>query len=126
MAKPNYLIFEVREGETRRRIKFRSWAFVLVFGLLLAVLALVDRGGIDQVRTGTTGATGLTGCQLEVAADELNVRAAPSADAVQVEVLTRGRRVDGTRTVTDGFRELTGGHWAAEEFLTPLPGTDCA
>jgi len=120
MAKPNYLIFEVREGETRRRIKFRSWAFVLVFGVLLAVLALVDRGGIDQVRTGATG------CQLEVAADELKVRAAPSADAVQVEVLTRGRRVDGTRTVTDGFRELAGGHWAAEEFLTPLPGTDCA
>jgi hypothetical protein len=38
----------------------------------------------------------------------------------------RGMRVDGTKVVTDGFRELEAGRWAADQFLAPLPGSDCA
>jgi hypothetical protein len=33
--------------------------------------------------------------------------------------------VDGTTTVTGGFRELEGDRWAADQFLTPMPGTNC-
>ena len=43
----------------------------------------------------------------------------------QVEVLSEGSVVDGTQTVTDGFRELEGGRWAADQYLTPLPDTNC-
>lgn len=99
---------------------YRGWAFVLVVGALLAVVALIDRGSLDELRDGSTG------CQLEVSAAELNVRSGPSEAAQLVEVLTRGDRVDGTRVVTDGFRELEAGRWAANQFLTPLVGTNCA
>jgi hypothetical protein len=102
---------------------FRSWTFVLVAGVVLALVALLDRGGLDELRT---SADGSTGCQLEVAAEQLNVRTGPSQEAGLVETLARGDRVDGTRVVTDGFRELEDGRWAAEQFLTPLPGTNCA
>ena len=102
---------------------FKGWAFVLVAGVVLAVIDIVDRGGLDEIRS---LADGSTGCQLEVAADELNVRSGPSPDAVLVQVLARGDKVDGTHVVTDGFRELEGGRWAANQFLTPLPGTNCA
>jgi hypothetical protein len=54
------------------------------------------------------------------------VRTGPSQEAALVETLARGARVDGTRVVTDGFRELEEGRWAADQFLTPLPGTNCA
>ena len=42
-----------------------------------------------------------------------------------MEVLSEGSVVDGTQTVTDGFRELEGGRWAADQYLTPLPDTNC-
>ena len=99
---------------------YSGWAFVLVVGALLALVALIDRGGLDELRDGATG------CQLEVSADELDVRSGPSRDAPLVEVLTKGKRVDGTRVVTDGFRELGSGRWAANQSLTPLVGTNCA
>ena len=40
-------------------------------------------------------------------------------------MLTEGAVVDGTTTVTNGFRELEGNRWAADQFLTPLPNTNC-
>ena len=101
---------------------FKGWTFVLVAGVVLALLAIVDRGGLGAI----TVANGSTGCQLEVVADELNVRTGPSPGAAPVETLTRGMRVDGTKVVTDGFRELEEGRWAADQFLAPLPGSDCA
>lgn len=100
---------------------FKGWTFVVVAGVVLAFLAIIDRGGLNEI----SAANGSTGCQLEVIADELNVRAGPSQDAALVETLLRGTRIDGTRVVTDGFRELEEGRWAASEFLAPLPGTDC-
>jgi hypothetical protein len=101
---------------------FKGWGFVLVAGVALAALAMLDRGGFSEV----PGADGSTGCQLEVVADELNVRTGPSQEATLVETLRRGAVIDGTRVVTDGFRELEEGRWAADQFLTPLPGTNCA
>jgi hypothetical protein len=101
---------------------FKGWTFVLVAGMVLALLAIIDRGGLGAI----TVANGSTECQLEVVADELNVRTGPSPGAALVETLTRGMRVDGTKVVTDGFRELEEGRWAADQFLAPLPGSDCA
>jgi hypothetical protein len=60
-----------------------------------------------------------------VSAAELRVRSGPSTDSQQVETLSEGVVVDGTRVVTNGFRELSGNRWAADQFLTPLPGTNC-
>jgi hypothetical protein len=100
---------------------FKGWTFVVVAGVALGLLAIVDRGGLSEV----AAADGSTGCQLEVIADELNVRNGPSQGAALVETLPRGTRIDATRVVTDGFRELEQGRWAADAFLTPLPGTEC-
>ncbi|MDN5750631.1 MAG: hypothetical protein L0H64_19330, partial [Pseudonocardia sp.] len=55
---------------------YRGWPFVLVLGVLLAVIALFDRGSIDL-----TQSDGATGCSLEVTTDELNVRAGPAEAA---------------------------------------------
>ena len=100
---------------------FKGWTFVIVAGVVLAFLAIIDRGGLNEI----SAANGSTGCQLEVIADELNVRAGPSQDAALVETLLRGTQIDATSVVTDGFRELEAGRWASDQFLTPLPGTDC-
>jgi hypothetical protein len=99
---------------------FRGWLFVVVLGVFLAVVALVHRGGVEEL-----AADGSTGCQLEVTTERLNVRSEPRADAELIEMLERADRVDATRVVTNGFRELEEGRWASNEFLTPLPGSDC-
>jgi hypothetical protein len=102
----------------------RGWGLVLLIGVVLTILALLDAprdGDVDTVPV----TDGSTGCQLRVAAAELRVRAGPSTDSDQVEILTEGTVVDGTSVVTDGFRQLEGDRWAADQFLTPMPGTNC-
>ena len=101
---------------------FRSWFFVLVAGGVLALVAVIDRGGLAELRA---AADGSTGCQMEVSVEELNVRTNPSQTAAPVQTLTRGTKIDATRNVVDGFRELEGGRWAFNQYLTPLPNTNC-
>lgn len=119
MAGRRYFLLTNEKG-TFPRVDTRSWAFVVVLGALLTVLALVDRGSLDEAR-----ADGSTGCRLEVTTDQLNVRAGPAAESELVGTVTRGEVLDGLTTVTDGFRELEDGRFVADEFLTPVPGTDC-
>ena len=102
----------------------RGWGLVLLTGVVLTVLALLDAPRASDSDTAVV-ADGSTGCQLRVAAAELRVRAGPSTDSDQVEILSEGTVVDGTRVVVDGFRQLEGNRWAADQFLTPMPGTNC-
>jgi hypothetical protein len=105
---------------------FHGWFFVLVAGLLLALVAIFDAGGLGQPTAPASTADGSTGCRLEVVTDQLNVRAGPGQDAELVGTLSRGDVVDGTPIVTNLYRRLEDGNWAVTEFLTPLPGSNCA
>lgn len=101
---------------------YKGWGFVLVVGVVLAVLAMIDRGGVGDLDP----ADGSTGCRLEVIADDVNVRTGSSTDSELVLTLNRGEVVDGTRDVVDGFRRLDDDRWASDAFLSPLPNTNCA
>ena len=105
---------------------FRGWAFVVVAGVVLTVLALIDQGGVGAI-TPSGDADGSTGCVVlvQVANDELNLRDAPSVDANQVGQLANGSRVDATTEVQGDFRRLEDGRWAATQFLVPEPGSTC-
>jgi hypothetical protein len=109
------------------RRNYRGWGWVIVAGIVLTALSLLD-GPVGPTATGTATTTSQPAaveCQLRVSAAELRVRSGPSTDSQQVETLSEGVVVDGTRVVTNGFRELSGNRWAADQFLTPLPGTNC-
>jgi hypothetical protein len=108
----------------KKPFRLRGWGLVIVSGIVLTTLAMLDAPNVSSTGA-VASADNSTGCQLRVSAAELRVRSAPSTDADQVEVLSEGVVVDGTKTVTDGFRELEGGRWAADQYLTPLPNTDC-
>ncbi|GAA2780498.1 SH3 domain-containing protein [Saccharopolyspora taberi] len=64
-------------------------------------------------------------CRFQVTADVLNVRGGPAVGEPQVGSLTGGEQVTGTATVVDGFRDLGGGRWVSDEFVTPAPGSSC-
>jgi hypothetical protein len=102
---------------------FSGWLFVLVAGVVLAVLAIIDGGGFSQTPAVTSD--GSTGCRLEVSTDQLNVRAGPAQDAELLRTLSRGDFVDGTAIQTNLYRQLEDGSWAVTEFLTPVPGSNC-
>src|SRR4051794_18359471 len=95
---------------------FKGWTFVLIAGVVLALLAIIDRGGLGALPT----ATGTSACQLEVTTDQLNVRNGPSEGAALVTTLNRGTHVDGTRVVTDGYRQMQDGRWALDQYLLPV------
>ncbi|WP_214407157.1 SH3 domain-containing protein [Pseudonocardia lacus] len=102
---------------------FKGWAFVLVAGCVLTVLALFDRGGTGALLPNQ--ADGSTGCTLTVTTEELNVRSGPSQNAELLGSLRQGEQVDGMPVVTDGFRQLEGDRWASDQYLTPVAGTVC-
>ncbi|MER7014105.1 SH3 domain-containing protein [Saccharopolyspora sp. NPDC000359] len=65
-------------------------------------------------------------CTFHVAADVLNVRSGPAAAEPKVDALRHGEQVSALPNVVDGFRDLGGGRWAAQQFLLPAPGSTCA
>jgi hypothetical protein len=105
---------------------FAGWGFVLVAGLLLALYAIFDAGGVGTSSGAGTISDGSSGCQLRVSSEPLNVRAGPSQETELLRVLHRGDVVDGTTIETNFYRQLEDGSWAATEFLTPVPGTNCS
>ena len=64
-------------------------------------------------------------CVVKVSADKLNVRAGPGTQHPVVDTLTAGSVVPADRLIQDGFRQLKPGRWVAEEYLHPLPGSNC-
>jgi hypothetical protein len=120
MAKRKYFIFKEVAGKGLR-LDFRSWPLVIVIGLLLALLSIIDRGGLEGVSSAVNGAA----CSFTVNADGVNVRSAATAASTPVQKLTKGETVAGTKTVTDGFRQLATDRWVLDSYLTPVPGNPC-
>jgi hypothetical protein len=119
---------------------FAGWSFVLFAGLLLALIAIIDGGGLNSggLNGGglsgsttptapaiTTTAAGAGSCQLQVTIDGLKVRAGPSQDTELLRTLGRGEIVEGTRIQSNLYRQLADGSWASTEFLTPVAGSNC-
>lgn len=114
---------------------FKSWAFVLFAGLLLAAIAVVQSGRLGPITAAALvpAADGSTGCQFRVTVSEtvngrrvLNVRSAPDLGAAIVTTLDDGTLVDTVGKPTNGFRQLEGGNnWASANHLTLVSGNDC-
>ena len=119
MAKRRYFILK-ETGGGKLRVDFRSWPLVIVIGLILAVLSLIDRGGLDE----TTAVEGQA-CTFTVTGTDVNVRTGATAASPAVQKLNQGETVVGTTTVTNGFRQMVGGAWVLDTLLTPVPGTVC-
>jgi hypothetical protein len=105
---------------TMSRPKLKGWPLVLVVGLALALLAVIDRGGLEAV-TSPSGS-----CGLRVTASQLNVRSGPSDQSEQLQQLAKGATLDGTSTVTNGFRQLKDGRWVFDQYVSPMAGSSCS
>ena len=101
---------------TLSRPKLKGWPMVIILGLALALIAVIDRGGL-----GPAG-----GCELRVTASQVNVRSAPTNQSASLQLLTQGATLDGTTTVTSGFRELKDGRWVYDQYVTPIVGSTCS
>ncbi|MBA2323021.1 MAG: hypothetical protein H0V92_03020 [Pseudonocardiales bacterium] len=103
----------------RDKITFtRKWPFALGLGLVLGLLALIDKGTLaaDQGLTST--------CQVTVVDTELlPVRSEPDAAAQPTAKynLKRGEQRGVTTTLQNGYRKLSDGNWALDRYLRPLP-----
>ena len=89
-----------------------------MIGLLLALFSIIDRGGLDAV----AGGRATPRCGFTVNGDDVNVRTEASASSPSVQKLAKGQSVSGTKTVTNGFRQLADGNWVLDGYLTPVPG----
>jgi uncharacterized protein YgiM (DUF1202 family) len=96
---------------------------VVVGGAVALGAFLLFAAHKDQ--SGSTGAGTSRPCTVTVTADQLNVRSSPDNNAAVVQTFAKGEVVSADRTILNGFRQLTPGHWAAREYLNPTPGSDC-
>jgi hypothetical protein len=101
---------------------YRGWGFVAIMTIALTIAVFATRGGFQTVGAGLSDPSG---CRVEVTADGVNVRSAPSTAAPVVETLRRGDLRPADKVVQGGFRKLAEGRWAAELYLTPVPGSNC-
>jgi hypothetical protein len=120
LAKRKYFIMK-ETGAGKLRVDFRSWAFVIVIGLILAILSIIDRGGLGEVTTVAAGNT----CSFTATGEAVNVRTGATAAAPSVQKLANGQTVIATKTLTNGFRQLADGTWVLDSLLTPVPGSVC-
>ena len=120
MAKRRYFILK-ETGGGKLRVDFRSWGLVIVIGLLLAVLSLIDRGGLGDTTTVVEGQA----CSFTVNGNDVNVRTGATAASPSVQKLPQGQTVVATKTVINGFRQMADGTWVLDSLLTPVPGTVC-
>lgn len=97
----------------------RMWVVIGVL-VLVAVLFVVQNN--KKTSAQTTGATG-SGCQMQVTADVLNVRAGADGKAKVVAKLTTGAMTGAQTTVQNGYRELSAGKWASNQFLKAVSGS---
>jgi hypothetical protein len=89
-----------------------------------AVLALMVYG--DEQPQNAEAAANPAECRVTVTADVLNVRATPALDAPIVGKFLKDAETSADKIVENGFRKIANDRWAAEEFLMPKEGHDCA
>jgi len=99
-----------------------SKRMLIVIGLLVvvALMLIVQNNKKSGAQPG--GATSTGACQMQVTADVLNIRSGPDDTATVVGKLSTGAVTAGTNTVQNGYRELSTGHWASNQFLKTLSG----
>ena len=96
---------------------------MVVLGVLAAAgLMYVANGG---EKLGAEGA-GTGECRVTVVADILNVRSGPADTQPIVSTMRRDFVVAAERRVENGFRMLSEGRWAKEEFVVPTGDGDCS
>lgn len=100
---------------------------LLVFAFLAAVVLIYVFGSEPGASAGGgSGGSGAgAGCRVSVTADILNVRSGPNLDAEVVGQFARDARTDATTKVTNGFRKISGGRWASDQYLRPVDGARC-
>lgn len=95
-----------------------SKRMLTVIGILVVVVVIfIFQGGKKADSQSSTGQ-----CQVQVNASLLNVRASPVDNAPVVAKLANGNTVAATSTQQNGYRELSDGHWASNQFLKVVTG----
>ena len=96
---------------------------LIVIGLVVVVALMVIVQNNKKSGAQPTGNTSSGACQMQVTADSLNIRSGPDNTATVVGKLSTGAMTAGTGTVQNGYRELSTGHWASNQFLKPVSGS---
>jgi hypothetical protein len=94
---------------------------LIVIGLVVVAALLVIQNNKKPGAASTGNSSGA--CQVQVTADQLNVRSGPDNTAAVVGKLNTGSVSAAQSTVQNGFRELSNGHWASTQFLKVVSGS---
>jgi hypothetical protein len=98
---------------------------LIIVGVLAAVALIYVIGTDKKAVAGGASAPSPTGCKVVVTADVLNARSDPETGAKVVGRYRQNAALDANLLVQNGFRQLTDGKWASNEFLKPTDGSRC-
>ena len=99
-----------------------SKRMLIVIGLVVLVGALLYIQNNKKPGAAPAGSSS-AGCQVQVTADQLNVRSGPDNTASVVGKLNTGAVTAALATVQNGYRELGTGRWASSQFLKVVSGS---
>lgn len=98
-----------------------SKRMLIVVGLLVLVAFLLIVQNNKKSGAQPTG-NSTAACQMQVTADVLNIRSGPDDTATVVGKLSTGAVTAAQTAVQNGYRELSTGHWASNQFLKAVSG----
>lgn len=95
----------------------------LAAGGVVALAVYSGYGGqaVDKVAPASSAA-----CSFTVSADTLNVRGGPEMSEPIIAKYKQGTEVHAQHDLQNGFRKLSEGRWAAEQYLAPVSGSTCS
>lgn len=90
------------------------------------IVALAVYSGSAGQAIGNVVPTSTTACTFTVNADTLNVRSGPEMSQPIIAKYKQGTEVHAQHDLQNGFRKLSEGRWAAEQYLAAVSGSTCS
>lgn len=94
-------------------------------GGAIAVLAVYS-GYAGKAASNVLPSTTAAACVFTVSADQLNVRSGPEMNQPIIAKYQHGTEVHAQHDQQNGFRKLSEGRWAADQYLTAKSGSTCS
>ncbi len=118
LAKRKYFILK-ETGGGKLRVDFRSWPFVIVIGLVLAILSMIDRGGLGEAPPVAPRQHVLLHRRTAMRS---TCAPAPRRRRRRCRSSSAGRPSWPPRPSTNGFRQMADGTWVSGQAVDPRSG----
>jgi hypothetical protein len=94
----------------------------VVVGVLLLIS---EHNGQTTSESSSTGTSASRPCMVKIMTDNAPMRSGPDLNDSILHTLPAGAVIQADRITRNGFRQIVPNRWVAQQYLDPVPGSDC-